>query len=315
MAYRFDLDETLEDGVRRIALSQIDRAMAELKAVDRATAVHDTRKAMKRLRALMRLVRPALGEDVFRRENERFRSIAELLAGARDAQVMHETLAKLDARAKPSERKQLAKVRAALAEHLAESHAPSPEQVGEALTRLGEAAEAMASLSLRGRGHDAAWTGMQRVYAKGRKAMWRACKAPDGETLHEWRKAVQQHWRHMSLVSRSWPEALEARAALARGVSQLLGDDHDLTVLVERVQALDDGRSGATVVRLARAEQERLRARVHLLGERLYAARPSEMHERIALYWRTAVALDKADQDEGLEPEPRKKKPAAAEST
>ena len=48
MAYRFDLDETLEDGVRRIALSQIDRAMAELKAVDRATAVHDTRKAMKR---------------------------------------------------------------------------------------------------------------------------------------------------------------------------------------------------------------------------------------------------------------------------
>lgn len=315
MAYRFDLDETLEDGVRRIALSQIDRAMAELKAVDRATAVHDTRKAMKRLRALMRLVRPALGEDVFRRENERFRSIAGLLAGARDAQVMHETVAKLDARAKPSERKQLAKVRAALAEHLAESHAPSPEQVGEALTRLGEAAEAMASVSLRGKGHAAAWTGMQRAYAKGRNAMAHASKDPDDETLHEWRKAVQQHWRHMSLLSRLWPEAIEARAALAREVSQLLGDDHDLAVLMTRVQELNGARPGGAVIRLARAEQERLRERAHLLGERLYAARPTEMHERIALYWRTALALDKGDPEGTPEPDPKKKKPAAAEST
>ncbi len=39
MAYRFDLDETLQAGCRRIGLSQIERATAELKATERATAV------------------------------------------------------------------------------------------------------------------------------------------------------------------------------------------------------------------------------------------------------------------------------------
>ncbi len=313
MAYRFELNETLEAGFRRIGLSQIERAAAELKATERATAVHDTRKAMKRIRALLRLVRPALGEHVFRRENERFRGIAELLSGTRDAQVMHETLAKLDAQAKAAERKQIARIRAALAEHLGDSHAAGAEQTGEALARLDEGGEAIREVALRGSGFDAAWSGMERVYAKGRKAMARASKDPADETLHEWRKAVQLHWRHMSLLERSWPDALEARASLARQISQLLGDDHDLAVLSERVQSLGTGRAGAAVARLAREEQARLRERAHLLGERLYAARPSEMHERIALYWRTALALAPLKSfDPGepapADPAPKKKK-------
>lgn len=315
MAYRFELNETLEAGFRRIGLSQIERAAADLQATGRATAVHDTRKALKRIRALLRLVRPALGEHVFRRENERFRGIAELLSGTRDAQVMYETLAKLDAQAKKQERKQIARIRAALTEHLGDSHAASAEQVREALLRLEEGARAIREVALRGTGFDAAWSGMERVYARGRKAMARACKDPEDETLHEWRKAVQLHWRHMGLLERSWEEALEARAVLARQISQLLGDDHDLAVLSARVQGLQAGSSGNLVVRLAREEQARLRERAQLLGERLYAARPSEMRERMALYWRTALALGATKPTDPQEPMPAGSAPKRKKST
>ncbi len=51
------------------------------------------------------------------------------------------------------------------------------------------------------------------------------------EDFHALRKSVQQHWRHMQLLSRAWPEALSARADEAKALSQLLGEDHDLYVL------------------------------------------------------------------------------------
>ena len=49
--------------------------------------MHETRKALKRLRALVRLLREELGEQAFERENAALRDVARRLAGARDAEV------------------------------------------------------------------------------------------------------------------------------------------------------------------------------------------------------------------------------------
>ena len=70
MAYRFKLQEPIAQEVRRVALEQIDIAEEKLASKDDvASAIHDARRCLKRLRALIRLVRPALGEDVYRRES------------------------------------------------------------------------------------------------------------------------------------------------------------------------------------------------------------------------------------------------------
>ena len=97
MAFRFKLGEPFEEGVRRIAVEQIERAQNELQAKgDHAVAVHETRKALKRLRALLRLVRPAMGDDVFKQENAQLREIGLSLSGARDRHVLLETVNKLE---------------------------------------------------------------------------------------------------------------------------------------------------------------------------------------------------------------------------
>src|ERR1700704_427443 len=59
-----------------------------------ATAVHDYRKAMKRWRALLRLLEPFLGDDG-RELRAQARDSARELAGARDAQSGLEALADL----------------------------------------------------------------------------------------------------------------------------------------------------------------------------------------------------------------------------
>ena len=51
--------ESVADDVRRVALHELDRALALLRRGSRASeSVHEARKCGKRLRSLLRLVRP-----------------------------------------------------------------------------------------------------------------------------------------------------------------------------------------------------------------------------------------------------------------
>jgi CHAD domain len=101
MGYRLRPGEDAADGVRRIARGQIDFAADELDGKgdgDLDSAVHESRKAFKRLRALVRVSRDALGDEAYRRENTIFRDAGRRLSAARDAAVMVETLEGLTAR-------------------------------------------------------------------------------------------------------------------------------------------------------------------------------------------------------------------------
>src|SRR3954471_24540286 len=94
-AFRIAPGEPVPDEVRRLAIGRIDDALDELRGVSdssRAEAVHEARKDLKKLRALLRLARGELGERTFARENACFRDAASELGGARDADAMLETL-------------------------------------------------------------------------------------------------------------------------------------------------------------------------------------------------------------------------------
>ena len=72
MTYRFKLNESVSAGASRIGMEQIDIAEARLASRDDIpTAIHDARRCLKRLRALLRLIRPALAESTYRREANR----------------------------------------------------------------------------------------------------------------------------------------------------------------------------------------------------------------------------------------------------
>jgi hypothetical protein len=98
-AFRLYRNETIPDGIRRVAHGQLDQAHAELAGSPKrklASAVHDTRKSVKRLRATMRLVRAAIGEGIYRRENAAFRDTGRRLSAVRDASVLIVTLDELE---------------------------------------------------------------------------------------------------------------------------------------------------------------------------------------------------------------------------
>ncbi len=96
MARQFEPDKDASDEVRRVASEELAQAVEFLttKELDLDTAVHEARKRIKRLRALLRLVRGELGA-VFDAVNSELRSTARRLASAREAAATLEAIDQL----------------------------------------------------------------------------------------------------------------------------------------------------------------------------------------------------------------------------
>lgn len=304
MAYRFKLDEPIQAGFHRIGSAQIDRAIAVLTATrdaakgDKGTAIHDARKSIKRVRALLRLVRPALPPGVFRQQNSFFRDTAALLSHLRDKEILLETTAKLAARQKGGPHAALDRLRDGLAGSAVVADATDRART-EAAARLRQSAHAFADLRLDPDGFDALGAGLEQSFRRARRAFEAAQAEPSSETVHAWRKTMQQHWRHMALLKDAWPAMAEARLDAARRLSQILGDDNDLTILQHCIETTPPpGLTRAdrrVIARLAKSRQAELRALARPLGTQLLADRPSDLARRFAVCWEAAQGVRAAE--------------------
>jgi CHAD domain-containing protein len=296
MTYRFKLQEPIGQGVRRVGLEQLEIAEAKLAGKDDvSTAIHDARRCLKRVRALLRLIRPGLEDSVYRREAERLAGIGKLLSGVRDLEVMRQTLGKLESRfdALPvGAAERLAKL---VAQGLGLGRRSGRDSKRQALLRLGQSKRFFTAKATAGIELDHLIEGVGDTYRKARKAFRQAYRKPSDESFHIWRKRVQQHWRHIALLSRGWPEAMGARASEAKELSRLLGEDHDHSILLafarERGASILEPQDIEALTALCRSCQAELRAAAKPRGERLLAEPTSNLEERVELYWISAQSL------------------------
>lgn len=294
-AYRLARKEGVADGVRRIALGRADHALATLAAAkddgDLADAVHAARKDMKKLRAVLRLVRSRLSEDLYRVENERYRDAARLLARSRDAEVKLATLTALEegfvgelpAGPARSWRSELERERDEVASAAG----------GEVAARIEQAATAIAA----GRGEIAGWSlgkgswklvgpDLVHGYRQGRRELRRTREEPTAERVHQWRKRVKDHWYQLRVVAPAWPELLNETAGQAHRLAELLGDHHDLAVLGGDLAARGEIERREELEGPIERRQEELLAEALAIGARLYAEKPGAFERRLRGYWK-----------------------------
>jgi CHAD domain-containing protein len=289
MAYRFKLDESFEKGFRRIAREQLDRALSELSPLEVGPReVHESRKALKRLRALLRLVGPSLGLKHAARRNAALRDAARLLSTRRDEVVLISTIERLEASADPATKAASQALRDALRNSAGNLTRPlDSDTAQQARLLLVKEARHFAKASLKIRGFECVRPGLYKSYRKARRGFKAAYRNPTDEAFHELRKAVQWHWRQMALLSRAWPEVFEARIAAARELSQILGDDHDLAILALAASKLEGfpEHFKSALARACAREQEILRRDAEFRVSRLFAEPAGAFCRRIEIYW------------------------------
>ena len=290
-AFRLKQGEPVPEGIARIARGRIDHAIDALSdsGADPEEAVHDARKDMKKLRALLRLVRGEIGEKVYRRESACFRDAARELAGVRDADVMLATLAALEERyADELPADAVGDIRQALEAHRIRTAAGTRAQAAKAAVAiLKEARGRVADWPLERDGFEPMADGLRRTYRRGRRD-WRASLSePSAENLHEWRKRVKDLWYHCSILQETWKPVMSALADEAHELSDRLGDDHDLAVL------LDWGAEPLEPV-IARRRRE-LQDEAFAYGARLYADKPKALVRRVEHWWTASTRTARAE--------------------
>jgi CHAD domain-containing protein len=296
-AFRLEEGEPVPDGVRRIARGRIDHALDELSGRSDSSpeeAVHEARKDMKKLRALLRLVRGELGDKTYRRESDGFRDTARELAGLRDADVMIATLGALEKRY-PEEFPSGAAggLRQALEAHRLRTAAGARGPASDAaVAMLRESRKRVPGWPLEHDGFGVLEDGLRRTYRQGRRAWRAAAKDPSSENVHEWRKRVKDLWYHCSLLQESWRPVMKALADEAHELSDRLGDDHDLAVLLAWANEHADGGELEAAVRKRRQE---LQAEAFAYGARLYADKPGAFTDRVARWWEASARAARAE--------------------
>lgn len=297
MAFRLRPDESVTHGFRRLARKELDAARDRLRAArpSRAEAIHESRKSVKKVRAILQLIEDDDGSGLGRSE-KRLRSVNRMLSGLRDADVMLETLAKLRSRhPRLFSPHTFASVRRRLAgeQRVAARTAGRKDAWKTVDRRLGVVRRDARRWTPDHSGSGALIRGILAVHQRGREAMKRARRQQRAEDFHAWRKAMKALWYALRLVERSDAQIRRDVRALHRA-EILLGDDHNLVVLCEELA------SDVTVCRgpvdvdrlrlLADHDQCRLRDKAIARVGYVYNHRPDVYARAVARAWKASRA-------------------------
>lgn len=306
MGYRLKRDESVTAGVRRIAREEFDEVVAQLsrgQSKDWDEAVHEARKSVKKVRALLRLVQSEMG-DAYQEETRTLRDAGRKLSELRDATSVIEILEKLQQGYPDELRRPLYdSVRRGLLKRKRER-----EQREDAAAVLRKVATGLKTAGKRAKrwplatdGFPALEAGLEKMYRKSRAAFSRAQKRPTAQNYHEWRKRLKDHWYHIRVLENTWTEVMKGYEAALKDVESWIGDDHNLVLLRQRLtaepQSFGGEKSAELVIALIDKEQKRLRDNAESIARRIYQEKPRNLVRRLRQLWKEWQAEPKSLED------------------
>lgn len=253
---------------RNVFARQLKCALDEL---ERSTPnVHAARKQLKRARATLRLLRPAIGGDLYRRENVAARDAARPLSMVRDEEALHDTRDKLVQRfgaAAPALR-----IRKS-------ARQVSTRQLGRIKAALKRSMTRARAWRLDTDEWDCLAGGLRATYRRGRRALRQARANRDTDALHEWRKQTKYVWHQLQVLTPLAAGPIGELADEFHHLADYLGDEHDLAILQQR------SRASGELKTLSDRRREELQDRAFALGERLYAEKPKAFVAGLEQHW------------------------------
>jgi len=283
MPFALQSFEPLAVGIRRLLAEQLAAAQRHLlsqhaqagEGADPAFAVHEVRKALKRTRTVLRLLRRALGRSEAQAQGGQLRELGRALSPFRDRHMLAEAAARLAQQTAASPfAEALGPVRAALAaEPLLQ---PVPEETLRTLLPVLRSVAAKLELALQdldeAQLRSSLRRGLRRLLRRGRRAFALAYREPSDAHFHEWRKRVKDVYYTACLLHLSRPQKLGPWVDLLDQLSEDLGDERDLGILanVLHERTLGGAAAAALTLQLIARRREELRLTARMGGDALH---------------------------------------------
>jgi CHAD domain-containing protein len=236
MAFRFQRNESAASGFRRIIREQTAAGVSLLadRGNDLGTRVHDARRHIKRMRAILQLAGYGFDSKTLAKHDDALAAVARRLAGTRDADACVATFETLTSKLPFAEHTEVH-------EHFRElarisRRATSASQLGKIATSLRAAGTAIAREGLDHDEWDLVAEGFEKSYREARKLRRLAGKKASHAELHSWRKRLKQLFHQLELVCAILPKPLRKAIKRLEQLASALGEHHDLHVLEASLQ-------------------------------------------------------------------------------
>jgi CHAD domain-containing protein len=287
MAFRLKPRKPVSRGLARILADEFSTILGESEdrpGADSVMTVHDVRKHVKKIRAILRLFEKRLGSD-YRVINGQLRAVAHELSPLRDAVATMDMMTTLRDRYphvitlsvfRPAHRA----LRARSPRNGSEDGSSGLAPVARKLLRSRDAVpwrilRRVASREVR--------NSMEQGYRRARKAMAAVNAQPEDALFHAWRRRVKDHWYQMRLLARL-SHQVRSRARRLKQLETALGRGHDLVVLrsliLEEPARFGGERAIALILGCIAKYQTTLRRRAVKQGRDLFAPKPSAFRKR-----------------------------------
>ena len=300
MGYRLKTNRPVAAEVKRIADKQLALALEQLHAI--GTARHDeglrqARRHVKKLRALLRLVRPVLA-DAYAGADRRLGKVSRMLAPIVDARAIIGTFAGVPPFAAIDNGPEGIPTRDALHGALV-ARAGRIDRKGE-VDRIVPKARRLLLMertridgwTLEATGVRAIAPGLEDSVRRTRKTMARAFDRPTATNYHAWRQRVKDLWLQIRLINERCGGGLAVECRRLEALDGCLGQYHDVLVLEailhgERIVGRGDTMRG---LRLLRAYEISLRRQAERSGRQALRDTPHQFERRVRRLWGRGVS-------------------------
>lgn len=288
--FRVHRRRPLRKTLRKVFVSLVSRVEKEL-AVTPLTppSVHEARKSVKRLRALVSLVAHHLKSKA-RVFDRMLRDVNRVLSATRDATVSTATLETLAQEVDPGLLNDFAAAQAALDRRLAHTHTRDLNVIRDVVGPLRTLARRWERQAWPSHAWRLLEPDLRKTYRDGRRMLREVVEGAPAERLHDLRKLVKQTQYHAEFLKRIGAPRLPAEHDEWERLADLLGQHHDLWVLQELLRTMstkDLPRISRTLVLAEVCHAARkLERQATELAPILYAERPRAFTDRWHAYWK-----------------------------
>jgi CHAD domain-containing protein len=258
----------------------------------RDEAIHEARKSVKKVRAILQLIDADDGAGLANSQHQ-LQTVNRRLSRVRDADAMMSILDKLRSESpRLVSKRTFMRARRRLSSYKRAAMAAAARKrvwtkAGRDLRKLRQATKRWRPTH---RGFGALEPGIRFTHRRGREAMVRARKGQRAADFHQWRKQIKALWYELRLIENCDRSVQRDVAALQRAET-FLGDDHNVVVLCAELSkdaSICDGPVDLSRLRLA-ADRYQCNLRRKAIGnaQRIYRRQSRKYVKGIKRVWKT----------------------------
>lgn len=285
VSYSINLNKNVEKESQKTAFSQLKKSIEEIRdnSLSMHKKIHQLRKRCKKMRGLLRIIRPQLKKSgVYDAQNQYFKETAKQFSAIRNKKMLEETFKKIVLKYGLDEIRYM-QILKSIESIKVQSEISVQNHFASYRAEYERNKKNIKQYRLKKKNSKALDNGIKKGYKKAYKLKKKAYKTQSDKDFHLWRKWVKYHWYHMRLIKKNEKCVLCPRVKLSGMLADILGDEHDLSVLKSFVQDVKC-ENRVEFMGYLKQEQDVLRNRAEKMGDILFCKEKNDFIEYLHMF-------------------------------